>query len=117
MKATVRFWASRVASISAAVFLSLTSTSAGNLQAGFARVEITPKQPGQLAGYESRTNVSQSVHDPLWARAAAFEQDGQRFLLISIDNLGFYNNTAQPLRQAILDTCALRPAELMLAAV
>jgi neutral ceramidase len=117
MNVTVRSWANRAASTSAAVFLSLTAASAGVLQAGFARVEITPQQPVQLAGYGSRTDVSRTVHDPLWARAAAFEQDGQRFLLISIDNLGFYNNTAQPLRKAILDTCELKPAELMLAAV
>lgn len=70
-----------------------------------------------MAGYASRTNLSQGVHDPLSARAVVFEQDGHRLVLISLDNLGFYNETAEPLRQAILSACNLQPCELMLCAI
>ena len=70
-----------------------------------------------LAGYDSRKDLCQGIHDPLSARAVAFEQGGKHLLLISVDLLGFYNGTAEPLRQAILGGCKLEPAELFLAAI
>ncbi|MGD0536013.1 MAG: neutral/alkaline non-lysosomal ceramidase N-terminal domain-containing protein [Verrucomicrobiota bacterium] len=87
------------------------------LRAGTARIEITPTMPVKLAGYESRKELSRGVHDPLSARAMAFSQGGHRLVLVSIDNLGFYNRTADPLRQAILDACQLQPSELFLCAI
>ncbi len=91
--------------------------NAAELRSGLARIDITPNQPVQLAGYASRKDLSQGIHDPLGARAIAFEQDGHRLVLVSIDNLGFYAGTAEPLRQSILDACALQPAELFLCAI
>jgi neutral ceramidase len=100
-----------------ALSLLLPAAGAEGLRAGGARVDVTPTQPVALAGYASRTNLSQGVHDPLWARALAFEQDGARLVLVSLDSLGFYNQTAEPLRQAILDGCGLKPSELFLCAI
>ncbi len=87
------------------------------LRAGTARIEITPTMPVKLAGYESRKELSRGVHDPLSARAMAFSQGSHRLVLVSIDNLGFYSRTADPLRQAILDACQLQPSELFLCAI
>jgi hypothetical protein len=87
------------------------------LRAGAARIDVTPAQPVTLAGYGSRTGLSQGVHDPISARALAFEQDGARLVLVSLDSLGFYNQTAEPLRQAILEACGLKPSELFLCAI
>lgn len=103
----------------AALFVSavLFPVTAGELRAGAARIDITPDKPVTLAGYASRTNLSQGVHDPLSARAFVFEQDGKRLLLMSLENLGFYNATAEPLRQAILDACQLQPSDLFLSAI
>ena len=70
-----------------------------------------------LAGYESRKELSRGVHDPLSARAVAFQQGSNHLVLVSIDSLGFYNGTAEPLRQAVLDACHLRPSELFLCAI
>jgi neutral ceramidase len=70
-----------------------------------------------MAGYQSRTNLSTGIHDPLSARAVAFEQDGNRLVLVSLDNLGFYNGTAEPLRQAIVEAAQLKPSELFLCAI
>jgi len=70
-----------------------------------------------LAGYASRTNLSRGIHDPLSARAMAFEKDGKRLVLISLDILGFYNGTAEPLRRAILNECRLQPSDLFLCAI
>ena len=87
------------------------------LRVGLARTDITPSEPVMLAGYASRKDLSRGVHDPLSARVVAFEQEGQRLVLVSIDNVGFYNETAEPLRNAILESCSLKPSELFLCAI
>jgi neutral ceramidase len=90
---------------------------AEDLRAGTAAIVITPTQPVMLAGYASRKELSQGVHDPLSARVFAFEKNGRRLVLVSVDNLGFYSGTAEPLRQAVLSACALQPSELFLCAI
>ena len=87
------------------------------MRAGAARMDITPTQPVTLAGYASRTNVSRGIHDPLSARAIAFAQGDRKLVLVSIDNLGFYNNTASPLREEVLQACGLEPSGLFLCAI
>jgi neutral ceramidase len=86
------------------------------LRVGVARIDVTPKEPVMLAGYASRKELSQGVHDPLFARAVAFEQDQQRLVLVAIDNCGFYNSTAEPLRSAVLRASGLKPSALFLCA-
>lgn len=102
------------------VVLALGSISlpaeAGELRAGMARREVTPTEGVMLAGYASRKELSRGVHDPLSARAIAFERDGERLVLVSLDNLGFYNGTAGPLRAAILEATGLEPSALFLCA-
>ena len=92
------------------------SSVAGELRAGLARVDITPQQPVMLAGYASRKDLSPGVHDPLSARAVAFEQDQQRLVLVAVENCGFYNSTAEPLRTAVLKSSGLKASELFLCA-
>ncbi len=87
------------------------------LRAGTARKDITPTQPVKMEGYGSRKDLSQGVHDPISARAVAFQQDGRRLVLVSTDICGFYGGTAATMRKAILAECGLRPSELFLAAV
>lgn len=87
------------------------------LRAGVAQVDITPTQPCVLSGYAGRTNLSTGVHDPLSARAAAFEHGGKRLVLVSSDIIGFYKGMAEHLRGAVLGACKLKPEELMLAAI
>jgi len=103
------------------VFLFAVATtvviSAGELRGGFARVDISPAKPVNMAEYASRTNLSQGVHDPLSARALALEADGKRVVIISVDNLGWYNDTAEPTREVILKETKLQPSELLVAAI
>ncbi len=87
------------------------------LKAGAAKVDITPAEPVHLAGYASRKDPSRGVHDPLSARAVAFERDGRRLVLVSTDLIGFYGGTAEPLRNAILEGCGLEPEALFLSAI
>jgi hypothetical protein len=97
--------------------MGLSPVRGEGLRAGAARIDVTPEQPVVLAGYASRTNLSVGVHDPLSARVVVFEQDGRRLVLVSLDSLGFYNDTAGPLRQAILEKCRIEPSELFLCAI
>ena len=97
--------------------VSLVTAVDAELRAGTCQVDITPTQPVRLGGYESRKELSQGVHDPLGARVLAFDQAGRRLVLVSIDTLGFYNDTAEPLRKAILENSALKPAELLMCAI
>ncbi len=97
--------------------LAPSTARSGELRSGRARIDITPEQPVTMAGYESRKDLSKGVHDSLSARAIAFEKDGKKLVLISIDNLGFYGGTAEPLRKSVLDMCGLAPDELFLCAI
>src|SRR5712691_6912633 len=93
-----------------------TPSLAAELRAGFARIDITPTQPVMLEGYASRKEPSREVHDPIFARAVAFERDRQRLVLVAVENCGFYNSTAEPLRSAVLKASGLKPSELFLCA-
>lgn len=66
------------------------------LRAGTARAEVTPPVGGPMYGYGARgTNVSQGVHDPLYAKALVLD-DGQTKLAIVTLDLGAFTaeNTA-----------------------
>ncbi|MBM3883052.1 MAG: hypothetical protein FJ387_25605 [Verrucomicrobia bacterium] len=115
MKTRLSTWALLTAT-RLSLALGLESAAAAGLRAGLAQVDITPSQPVTLAGYASRKDVSQGVHDPLAARAIAFEERGRRLVLVSADNLGWYNGVAEPLRRALIEGCGLEPAELFLCA-
>lgn len=110
-----------LAAILAAGFLiggvAISAEPAGILRAGVAKTDITPAKPVMLAGYGSRKELSQGVHDPLSARVVAFEQDGKRLVLVSTDLLGFYGGSAESVRKAILDAYQLEPSELFLTAI
>ncbi len=96
---------------------ALPQLDASELRAGLARIDISPIKPVTLAGYQSRRELSQGQHDPLSARAVAFEQDGHRLVLVSTDNLGFYGGTAETIRNAIVEATGLKPSELFLCAI
>jgi neutral ceramidase len=87
------------------------------LKAGAARIDITPAKPVTLSGYASRKGLSTDVHDPLSARALAFEAGGKRLVLVSTDIIGFYGGTDEFLRSALLKEFNLQPGELFLTAI
>jgi hypothetical protein len=96
---------------------AVAGRSAEGLRGGVARVDITPTKPVMMFGYASRTNLSTGVHDPLSARAMAFEENGKRLVLMSVELCGFYNGTVEPLRQAVLKEGRLQPGELFMCAI
>lgn len=97
--------------------IGIAAEPADGLRAGAAKKDITPPKPVTLAGYSSRTELSQGVHDPLSARVVAFEQQGRRMVLVSTDLIGFRGEMAESVRKAILTACQLQPSELFLTSI
>jgi hypothetical protein len=100
-----------------AIVLLLTSSPVFALQAGAAKIDITPKKPVKMSGYGARTGLSTGVHDPLSARVIIFKNNGKRLVLVSSDLLGYYGGTAEDMRKAILNEFQLAPSELFLTAI
>ncbi len=60
-----------------------------SFQAGFARVDATPKDPVRLSGYGNRDHPSEGIETPLHIRAMALRPDGgETFVLVSFDTIG-----------------------------
>jgi hypothetical protein len=74
------------------------------LQAGFARVKITPhldpKHPVWLAGF-SQHRAATAVHDELWAVAAVIEDGWTRIGIVSLDAIGFFQDDVVRVRRAL----------------
>jgi hypothetical protein len=60
-------------------------TDPGSLVAGWAKVNITPAEPGPLAGYGISRGDYQRVHDSLYVRAIYLATPAQATALVSID--------------------------------
>lgn len=60
--------------------------AAAELRAGTARAEVTPPVGGPMYGYGARgTNVSQAVHDPLYAKALVLDDGETRLAIVNLD--------------------------------
>jgi neutral ceramidase len=110
----------------AAVFFLFFSLSAqteessgktGVLRAGIARIDITPDIPVILYGYSSRKTPSEGIHDHLYARAVAFENNGKKLVMVSSD-LGSYTDTLYTvIKKSIIEKFGLKDSEFFLAAI
>ncbi|MBS1786408.1 MAG: neutral/alkaline non-lysosomal ceramidase N-terminal domain-containing protein [Acidobacteria bacterium] len=63
--------------------------SAAELQAGTARVEITPPVGFPMGGYAARQGPSTGVHDPLFATVLLLKADGGTVAIVSCDLRSF----------------------------
>jgi neutral ceramidase len=99
------------------IVLFCTSSPIFALQAGTAKIDVTPKKPVTMAGYGARKGLSTGVHDPLSARVVVFKNNGKRLVLVSSDLIGFYNGTAEYMRKAIMEEFQLGPCELFLSSI
>jgi neutral ceramidase len=57
------------------------------IQAGVARVEITPREPVWMSGYASRNHPSTGVRQALWAKALALDSGEHRPMVIVATDL------------------------------
>lgn len=71
------------------------------MQAGLARIDITPPVGTPLTGYIARDNISTGVRDPLYARALVLADGEQRVALLTCDTLGLRYDYVTSVRAAI----------------
>ena len=85
------------------------------LQAGFARIDITPPLGTYMAGYFHERQAN-GILDPLLASCIAFRDEaGSTALVFSIDNLMLKQIIADPLRAAVADMTGLPQEAIFLA--
>lgn len=89
----------------------------GSLSVGISKINITPEIPVMLYGYSSRKTLSEGVHDPLFARAIVFENNGKKVVLVSSD-LGSYSaEVFSVFQKNILEKFNLKESELFLSTI
>ena len=85
------------------------------MKVGYAKIEITPEWQTELAGYGYYLKrVFTGVHDPLWARAIAFESDGVSSLLISCDLVGLGEPLVAQVKTQISQSVGISVESIML---
>ena len=96
---------------------------AGDLLVGAAKVGITPPLHVPYLGFEPRQAIFEGVHDPLYARAAAFDSEDAAVAVLSADALGLSRDLLGPgsdfiadVRDAAVQATGLAPECILLAA-
>jgi hypothetical protein len=93
------------------------STGDELMEAGVARVDITPEGPIRLAGYGGRQGESEGVIQQLEAKALAFGSDEQGpSILITVDLIGIPGHITTRLAESLQREAGLDPARLTIAA-
>ncbi|MBR4540006.1 MAG: hypothetical protein IKO52_14350 [Clostridia bacterium] len=88
------------------------------MRVGFGKVEITPPLGVELAGYGYYLRrTADKVLDPLYVRAAAFEQDGERYILASCDCLGLSKEIVHDVEAALLRDCGIPSDHITLVSI
>jgi hypothetical protein len=83
---------------------------------GAARVDITPDWPLPLAGFASRTTISQGVAHPLHLRVALLESTGTRALIASADLLNWGPERLPEWRKALSASCGVPEGSVLFSA-
>ena len=77
-----------------------------SFKVGFSRIDITPDIGLNIAGYFVE-RIADGVLDRLYANAVAFELDGEKAVMISLDNLGIKRGSVYEFRKRISEECNL----------
>jgi hypothetical protein len=73
-----------------------------SLKVGFAKVEVNPQFGTPIAGYYQK-RLMDGVLDPLYVIAVAFQNEENRAVLLSIDNVGITKPEMDVLRSAVAE--------------
>ncbi len=88
------------------------------LLAGAAVVDITPPVGGFMDGYGDRTEPSQGVHDPLFARVLVLDcGDGDQCAIVGCDLLGVHPQIVDEVRQGVQSLCGIPAERIVVAAI
>ena len=86
------------------------------MRASFAEIDITPPMGTQLVGWLEMARPARAVHDPVFARIAVFERDGERVAFVALDLLSIRGSDVVDIRRR-METAAQIPAgNIMIAA-
>lgn len=86
------------------------------LQAGFARVDITPPLGTPMAGYFHK-RCAKGVLDPLYANAVAITSGEETVILVALDALGIQESYTDTVRAAIEERTGVSADHVMIAAL
>src|SRR4029077_13548611 len=98
---------------SVALLFGATNDAAWN--AGVASVVITPDRPMWMAGYASRTNISQGKATDLFAKAIALDDTrGARLVIVTLDLIGVPRSLRNGLETAVAKEHGLPQESLLM---
>ena len=104
-----------VLALSTAFWTWVEPAGAAPLQAGLARVDITPPVPYRMSGY-FRERPSTGIHDSLLAKAVVFAQDGRQVALVFCDLIGVPYEVTAKVRRQVEQQSGIPAANIVLAA-
>src|SRR5438093_1087690 len=82
---------------------------------GLGRVNITPQQPIQMAGYAGRRKPYERIHDELYAKALVLDDTkGTRAALVTSDLIGFTAEIGDPIRQRLAEKTGISANSIIL---
>ncbi len=85
------------------------------MQAGFAKVDITPRVGVELAGFGPFLHRRAiDVRDRLFARAMAVADDESRWVIVSADLVGLGADTVARARELLAESTGIAPGRVML---
>lgn len=85
-------------------------------RAGFGRRDVTPAAGTPMSGFVVRTAAATGCHDPLWARAAAFDDGGRRLVAIALDVLAVDADLTAAVRAGVAAAGAAAAEDVVVAA-
>lgn len=83
------------------------------LQAGFARVCVTPAVGAQMEGFQSHQGA-ESIHDDLFVRVLALESEGREVVIVGCDLLFFEREQVDRFHEALGEAAGLAPAQVLI---
>lgn len=95
--------------------LSITALAPAELRVGRAKSDITPGAGMPMAGYY-HVRLGEGVHDPLYAKAIVFEQDGVKAAMVACDLVSLPREIALEARDLISKQTGVPGANVIISA-
>lgn len=86
----------------------------GNLKVGAAKIDITPPLGCDMAGYAGRDSGSETIADPLYAKALLFDDGNTQAAIITNDLIGVEAVYVDKVRHAIEGTTGIPAGNVMI---